>query len=501
MRSTKLELALAALAVLPATLLATFTGCSPPPAELNSVERNTMELNSAEFAAVELPAMDKIDPAIAQQLRRWHSALPAASDSAAYDKQAESYGKFGQRLAAYGFLDAASSAFSNATRLDPHNPNWPHYQGIVAFEQGDLEAAAEHFQRSTAGSPNDPWRWLHLGSVWLELGRPQPADRALQRALRLQPSSAAAHERLGRMAASQGDHRKALQQFRRAIELQPEATAVHYTLARALLDDGQPDLAQEHMALRGERQVRWHDPLLEQLGELIHETVFEVIVAQLSRSSSSFDADATLDFALDHLSGVAGASRRMAEWLQHEQDQLDESFRGRFELVLGTLEAAEGNDRVARSHFERAVRLQPELASARLKLARALVRSNRPEDAFEHYTQLLQTSPDHRQARLQRATLWVWAKRYSEALSDLTQADRSHPADAEIIVRLAATRQLAGDREGYERERRRLDELELDAAASAIWYNALASSLEANGWHREATELRGALGVLVNRSN
>ncbi len=452
---------------------------------------------TAQLQPVALPAMEQIHPAIASQLRRWHAALPTDDYRSNPAPQDGAYGEFGQRLAAYGFLEAAASAFLNAAALDPSDGRWPHYQGIVSFESGNLEAAASYFRRSTHSSPEDSWRWLHLGSVLLELDQLAAAEVALRRALLLAPEDAAAHERLGRLASRHEDSAEAVRRFTRTLELQPEASAVHYALGRALLHQGQEQLARQHLKRRGEREVRWADPLLAELGDLIHRTVFEVIAAQISEPQARFDAAATLDFALDHLAGVNGAGAKIADWLEREKSYLGDTFRGRLQLVVGALQAAQGNDTQALVHLEQAVQLQPELVAARLRLARLLVRAGHSEAAFEHYTHLIQSDPEQREARLQRATLWVWARRFDEALFDLEYASSRRPKDAEIVVRLAATHRLAGDRRGYLRERRRLDDLRLDATARRNWYLALASSLEAGGWLEDAAEVRHAATPLT----
>jgi len=446
---------------------------------------------------VALPAMEQIHPAIASQLRRWHVALPTGGDPSHRAAQASAYGEFGQRLAAYGFLEAAATAFLNAAALAPSDCRWPHYQGIVSFESGSLEAAANYFRHSTRCSPEDSWRWLHLGSVLLELDQLEDADESLRQALLLAPEEAAAHERLGRLATRQENSAAAVRRFTRALQLQPEAIAVHYALGRALLRQGQEQLARQHLQQRGEREVRWSDPLLAELGDLIHRTVFEVIAAQISAPLARFDAAATLDFALDHLAGVKDAGPKIAAWLEREKNSLSAPARGRLQLVVGALQAARGNDTQALVHLEQAVELQPELVAARLRLARLLVRTGHSEAAFEHYTHLIQSDPEQREARLQRATLWVWAQRFDEALFDLEYAASRRPEDAEIRVRLAATRRLAGDRSGYLRERRQLDHLQLDATARRTWFLALASSLEAGGWLEDAAEVRQAATPLT----
>ncbi len=440
-------------------LLPLYLACSEPrPA-------NRASLPPAGMIPVPQPQLESIEPAFARHLRRLHAdveqlrAAPPADPAAL----AASFGRLGQHYAAFGFLDAAEAALANAEAAAPADYRWAYLRGLGAYERGDLAAAATCFERSLRLEPYDPAAALHLGTVYLELGQPQAARPWLSRALELEPDSAAAHHRLGQLASAEGDHRTAITAFESALALQPEASAVHYALGQTFRRLGNLQAAQTHLELSGEQEPRARDPLLRELGDLVHRTAFEAIVADVL-GEGDFSAAATLELALRYLGDLEGNVEEIERYLVELRQRpggLSPLAEARFHYLLAGLCVRRGEDGRAIERLLSAVELAGEQSETRLLLANALGRAGRYDEALHHFTVLLAIDPERRDARQRRAATYFRLGRFGEAVDDLVRVVELDPENPEARMQLAVARLKSGDLRGFELERQALLKLEL----------------------------------------
>src|SRR5688572_11357667 len=101
----------------------------------------------------ELPNIDSIsvDPAVARAIEAARAGVGAEPESA------KAWGELGLVLFAHGLYQPSLPCFEAAERLDPADPQWPYYQGLVHV-LGDEARALEHFDRAVerAGSQVSP---------------------------------------------------------------------------------------------------------------------------------------------------------------------------------------------------------------------------------------------------------------------------------------------------------------------------------------------------------
>ena len=86
-----------------------------------------------------MPAPEGLNEAAQQQLRLQHARTRGAAQDVGADALALEYGKLGQLLFTYDFLDAAEPAFRNAQSLRPQDKQWTYYLGMLYRQNGDFE--------------------------------------------------------------------------------------------------------------------------------------------------------------------------------------------------------------------------------------------------------------------------------------------------------------------------------------------------------------------------
>ena len=418
--------------------------CSEPATPDPAVTRTT----ERDLTVVPRPTLDAVEPFFARHLDRLHAeaerqrAEPASEPASV----AASFGQLGQHYAAFGFLESAAAALRVAETAAPADPRWPYLRGVVVYDRGELVLAAAAFRRALELRPDDAAASLRLGTIHLELDQPSEARRWLRSALELDPTSALTHQRLGELAAATGDDPAAVASFRAALELQPEATAVHYALGQALGRLGDP-AATTHLERAGDRQARAEDPLLAELGDIVHLVAFEAVTTAI-HNVEGFDAHATLELALRHLGNVEGAAERIERYLgdlRQGPSTLTPRLEARYHFLIGGLFGFRGDDARTIEHLSSAVNLAGDFVDAHLLLANALGRAQRLEAALHHYSAALAIDGDHLAARERRAVTYYRLGRYGEAVTDLEAAVELGPDSMENRTRLALARSKAGE--------------------------------------------------------
>lgn len=406
----------------------------------------------------------------------------------------QAFGFLGQTLHALDLPAAAARAYDTALRLLPQDPRWPYFLALAKQSQGDLEGAVAQYRRFLEGPRELPAAHVRLGDALLQLGRLDEADAAFQSALESAPEEvgAVALHGLGRVAVERGEAEQAVELLSRALALQPDATTIHYPLAQAHRRLGNEQVARYHLALRGEGEVAFPDPLGAVIAGIGKSVAFEV-VRDLA-AAEDFDETDFLGFVTSQLGGSAAAA---AEPLRTLLGDLAEAGapavqRGRLHAALGSLLARAGDDPGAVEAFERALELAPDLVDARLRSGNALAREGRFDDALERFDQVLARRPESAPARVQRAAVRANLGQLEEARTDLEAALDLDPENAEAHLRLAGVEARLGEREAAAESYRRAADLAATPRLEAEAWTALADLSRRTGDARGAAEAYSA---------
>jgi tetratricopeptide (TPR) repeat protein len=337
------------------------------------------------LAALPLPALDALEPAVASQLREARQTFERAASGARTQDLAEAYGTMGRLYHAYEFFDAAEPAYANAARLAPGDARWPHLLGYLYQQAGRLEESAERFLEARRRQPDDRATAMRLGDVYVGLNRLREAREQFEDALAAFP--AAARNGLGEVALREGRFKDAAGHFEAALARVPQALSIHYSLAMAYRGLGQLEKARAHLQQRGPGGVNAADPLVDGLHALVRGE--RLLVIQGSR---------------------AYAAGRFAE--------------------------------AARS-FERALDAAPASVPARVNLASALLQLGDVSRAIAALQDAYARAPGDVEATLISVTLLLSEReRYGDAIALLDGAERhapGRPATATTLARLLSS--------------------------------------------------------------
>lgn len=416
------------------------------------------------------PTIEGMESVVREQLQGALEELRVmiADPSQGAEELAEAFGGIGQIYLAYDLVTPAAAALENAHRLAPRDFRWLYLLASLEQNEGRLEDAATHFAAALehAAQLPPPWRraaWIRLGNVHLSRNAPTPADEAFEQALRVDAEAAAAHAGLGKAAAQANQPQQAVTHFRRALELQPQATALHYPLAIALRELGERDAARHELALRGDVEAAFPDPLAQAILQLATGSGVHLMYGNRAlRKGQSDVAIQRYRQALKVNPRSAEAHQSLAAALegQGQRTAAIEHYSSALALApdnpslhynLGTILVDQGDDEQAIRHFQAALRAAPEYHNARFNLAAVLARNGRFAEAAPLYEQLLADEGNDHATRFYAAHTFQNLGRHRQAnglLRALLAEDGEKPRARLALARgLVAVDDLVGARQ------------------------------------------------------
>lgn len=428
----------------------------------------------------ELPRFDlsKMDPVLGQWLERARSETEAslAGEGVPDATKAAAIGSLGQTYYAFDLLDPALTCFALARDLAPDEVKWQYLAGQVASTLGRFELARDALHRATEDEDAPLAALVELAELHLLDDQPQAALALFSRIGESAEGAAVGHYGAARSLMALGRHEDAIPRFRRALELQPQASAIHYPLARALLALGRQNEAERHLALRGDRNVGYPDPVGDEITDIKALVAFQV-VHSMAEEERARPPEHTLRFALSYLGDLEGTVEAFESIMQRaDLRSAPPRQRAILHYVTGGIALRQGLDRPAREHFEDAVELDPALIDARILLGNQLAREGDYPEAAEQFSRALEQRPEDAELLLKRATALLNAGRPEDAAADLTRIPEDDPHHLQAAIRLAQVDEVAGRPEGADARLQRLvdrtptgkERLEIESAWAEI---------------------------------
>ncbi len=277
---------------------------------------------------------------------------------------------------------------------------------------GNLAAAADDMRLALELAPHRPDVLLAAGELALAQGRPADARGFIERGLAEHPSSAL-YRALAGLELRQGRSDQALAALRRGIERLPKARDLPVALADLLLDRGEVKQARQ-------------------------------IVAELESQGPPTPLTDYLRGRMLIMSKEWPSATALLERVSREQGLASE-WSGSVQLLLGRCYQHAGDTRRALTAFDRAVKLDPTRAAARLGLGAALVSAGRFNDGFgelAHVTQAADAPPETWGTLARLAARLLERRRYVESDQVLQLVESSRGLDKDM-ARLAAEIALA----------------------------------------------------------
>jgi len=151
----------------------------------------------------------------------------------------------GESLVRLGQLDAATTAFLAAEKLEPENARALLGLAMLWGQRGDNKQALEYAERAVKKEPGNGSAWSSKGYALIRLGRYPEAVAAMQTAVKLSPDSSNVWINSGEALLLNGNLSQAIYALEKAVSLAPAASDGHLFLAQAYLSTGQSGKARQ----------------------------------------------------------------------------------------------------------------------------------------------------------------------------------------------------------------------------------------------------------------
>jgi tetratricopeptide (TPR) repeat protein len=325
---------------------------------------------------------------------------------------AETWGALGDTLLAHGLETEAAGCYERAVELSDEPFEWLYLQALATGGSvTETEAAIDLLQLALGLQPNHALAELRLALLHQQLARHEDAARWFALAARHDPSLQRALRGLGQTWLALGRYEAAIDALELALAGDPKDAAAWSAVAQAYAAGGQ-DARARTAAQRAKR----------------------------SRERSGFHDEV---------------------WRRHVQ-QNGVSASRRFERAQYALAA--GDPAIAREHVEAILRIRPEDADAHYLLGSIEAASGNQREAELCFEQALESNSGHVRALLDWASLAERSGRLDEARDLIERARALTPEDPSIVLALAQNRQRAVDLDGALEAYERLAQLTPDLA-------------------------------------
>lgn len=454
---------------------------------------------SGRAIAARLPVLDVT--AVTPPVR---AALEAADAAARTRPSASTAGALGRAYHGAQRPASALAAYAVAERLDPSATDWLYLQAVLLDERGDPEALAR-LQRVVDRDPSFGLAWLRLGELAARQGRADEARAAYDRAAaaptrdayrpegvasrQTWPVSAYAGAGLARLDLAAGRDADAAARLQRLLETYPS-----FTPARALarIAAGRDAAAPTRLSpSSGGSYVPPADPLVDAIvAESADSDVLlkyaglatragdaawrEYLVRRAARLhpdnpyvllelSAMLQARGALDDALaalrrhetlapDDHHGLVQQGRVLADLgrLAEAETVLRRAVAVRdaaAEYNLGTVLDGQARANEARTHYERALAIDPFHARAMHNLGIGLDRAGDPAAALAWFERAVAIDPDAAEFHVSAGLALIHLRRFDDAIDTLTAATTLNPRSADGFNNLGIALASSGDLE------------------------------------------------------
>ncbi|MFQ5527582.1 MAG: tetratricopeptide repeat protein [Thermoanaerobaculia bacterium] len=407
---------------------------------------------ASERAPVPHPPLETMDPEVAEQLETARRYLDAATgDPVGTDSSAlgEAFGRLGQLYMAYNLADAAEACLANAERLEPDQFRWSYLLGALLQTEGRHDEAERALAVASSLLPTEPATFLRLGQIALAREDGDGARRFFERVLRLANGSSAARYGLARVALLDDDPARARDLLETVVAEQPEAGVAHYQLGLAYRDLGERAKARERLANRNRQEVRFPDPLLEELTKLTRGASAKIAAAAAARAAGNLDA------------AVAAYREALATDPEHLAAR----------MALAATLVAVGDAGGAIGEYQAVLARHPSDASVLYNLGTLLLRSGRLDEAETHLAEATRLAPDYADAWTNLATVLERQGHLEESAAAYARALENTPADTAIRLQRARVLERLGQPHGADLELARVLEAQ-PGSPSALFFKA-----------------------------
>jgi tetratricopeptide (TPR) repeat protein len=413
------------------------------------------------------PDLSKLPADVAKQLKETRAQFDKDKINLESEVLGAGYAQLGALYFRAGLLDIADIAFYDATQLAPKDARWLYLRGVLANAQKRASDARANFEAALALDQDYlPIRY-RLSDTLIELGDLDGAHKLLADAYAQRKDIAVLPAMLGRLEIRQQHYAEAITHLTAALELEPQATALYKDLAAAYTAQGNASAAKDAQARIGTMQPNLADPLVAGISggvapsaPAVHGTPLQQarqLMARRDFAGSLDKVEEALKAQPDDVEAIALAARLDALMMLTEDAQKAAARALKLQpqsasanLSQGMVYEFAGDDANARTYYQRAVQADPNLADARLLFGNSLMRNGNYAQAAEQYRRLVAIAPSNDNADARVAAALVAAGKCSDALADLNLKLEKRVQDGDLMqvfVRVASTCPAANEAE------------------------------------------------------
>lgn len=357
---------------------------------------------------------------------------------------------------------AARDRIQSVLRVLPDNPAVLELGGAIELYHGSTVLAETHFGKALRVNPTLSGARRGLAKAQLQLGRAPRALDTLRPLIGADSKDALALATAGEAALAIGDLRSAETLFSRAARVEPENIRARTSLAVAQLQRGEsaPALASlEALSLESTETI----PDLALMSAQLKRGDFAAALRTVDAIAKKQPASANpheLRGRVHMLAGDHGAARTAFEKALEIDPQLLTAA-----VSLTEIELRAGQKDAARARAEDFVTRQPTNAAAQIALADVLQRIGAPIDAVRRpLAEAIRLAPSDVTARVRLVDANLRAKQFKEALSAAQAGDAAVPNDPAMLDALGRAQALVGDMQQSMATFRRITNLETHTA-------------------------------------
>ena len=444
----------------------------------------TRPVQAGEFT-IPLPLdLDDLEPKVRQAIEKAIAAVQTRPD---HDV---AVGELGILYHANLLVELAVPCYRRARELAPDKHQWRYLLAVVARHTGDAETAREALLELQRAKVEYPPVLFHLGEIMLDAGELDEAAALFERMIALAPQEAGGYFGLGRVEAQRKNYERAKNLLTQAQERAPDSEDVlqqlglaYRRLAKVKQDPELKSKAREFLlaAREGKEILLYHDPWRR----AIHQV--EVSPAQLSERAKALVDQGRLQEAAEIMEDVVDRQpdqvlfvRQLAS-IKYRQGKTAEalelcnrivklapneavSWEGLAELRRATKDLAG-----ALAAVEKARALGPARLQARYLRGRILLEAERPAEAVEDLRAVVVGQPDHAEATVRLADALLRLRRSEEALPLARRAVELDGDSAYARFEWGIALARSGDFERSEQELRKALELAPQSKSARVY--------------------------------
>lgn len=283
----------------------------------------------------------------------------------------------------------------------------------MLMRQGNIDEAEKVVSDALVQTPDDPELHYASGVIAQERGDADGARAAFEKAIALKPDFFAALNGLGALQMDAGDHVGAAASFRAAIAQKPDFADAHFNLSLALRAAGDPETALQE--LEEANRLAPQDPVI--LVEMVHVYDGRKDTARADEAAKQAaqvgPQHAGAQFVYGQRLLAAGDAMGAVEHLQTASNLAPDDGEIRLELARAQIRAGMAKD--AAAHLEKLATQFPQHGFVWSDWGAALAKQQQYDLALEKLDKAIELQPDLVSAKVRRVGVLADLGRCKEA--------------------------------------------------------------------------------------